>query len=208
LGVEYLRRWHTTGRAGVWRELGQTAENEIFKISTDGDLSFLFAKRESAIREFLGEDSKFLLHTNFGGGGGCVPAGVAIEVPGGTMLIDDVRVGTTILSANLAKPQERLQTKVLRVYRSREEMCMLLDDTLLFTPSQPLYLGNDAWLNAGDVVTGSSLETAEGNPYRVANVKQVVGTFDVYTLTTDHPTHNFLVAGLICKNKQIIDWRL
>src|SRR5271166_389143 len=35
----------------------------------------------------------------------------------------------------------------------------------------------------------------------IATVERIRNYADVYTLTTDHPTHNFLVAGLICQNK-------
>jgi hypothetical protein len=44
------------------------------------------------------------------------------------------------------------------------------------------------------------IKTADGGCYSVSVVETVKNDLEVYTLTTDHPTHNFLVAGIICKN--------
>jgi hypothetical protein len=201
-GVNYLKRWHALGRDGAWSELGKTAENQVFQISQDGDLAFLYAQRQKAIEEFLGEHRTFLLHFNRGGGGGCIPSGVAIDVPGGAIPIDEVRVGTTIMSASLVAPHEILETKVLRVFHSREEKCIRLNARFIFTPSQPLYSGKGTWIEAGHVFPGLALQTANGNSLQVATVEHIEGPYDVYTLTTDHPTHNFIVGGLVCKNKK------
>jgi hypothetical protein len=201
-GVDYLKRWHAYGSEGAWSELGQTAQSEVFRISTDVDLMFLHRECLEKIEEFLGEHRNYLRHVREGGGGGCIPSGVAIEVPGGTIPIDDVRVGTEILSASLDPPFEKLRTTVLRIYGSREEECIRLNADFFFTPSQPLYNGNGAWIDAGDIVPGVTLHTADGESIRVTTVEHVEGPYDVYTLTTDHPTHNFIVGGLVCRNKK------
>jgi hypothetical protein len=200
-GVKYLERWHALGCAGAWSQSGQTAQQEVYTISADEDLAFLYRNRKSAIETFLGDHRSFLLHTRRGGGGGCVPADVAIEVPGGTISMGDVRVGTIILSASLVPPYEKFSTTVLRVYRSEEE-CVLINGRLRCTPSQPIYVGNDGWIEAGRVTSGMILQTAAGNLCKVTTVEQIPGKRQVYTLTTDHATHNFITFDLICKNKK------
>jgi len=206
-GVDYLKSWHALGSAGAWSVLGQTAQNEVYRMANEPELGFLYRERLTVIEEFLGADRRFLVHTRVGGGGGCIPAGVTIAVPGGTMAIDDVQVGTTILSASLGAPHEYLHSKILKVFQSREDACVRLNAKFLFTPSQPLYRGNGAWICAGDVTPGFSLETADGRSFLVATVELVAGPYDVYTVTTDHPTHNFIVGDLVCKNKLYApDW--
>jgi hypothetical protein len=201
-GIDYLKRWHAFGSARAWSELGRTTRNEVYRITTDPELGFLYSKRRSSIEEFLGEDRSFLVHTTMGGGGGCIPAGVAIAVPEGTVAIDDAQVGMTILSASLAAPFGSFATKILRIFRSSENVCVCINGKFLFTPSQPLYHGNGTWILAGDITLGLSLETFDGESFPVQTIELVTGPCDVYTLMTDHPTHNFIVGELVCKNKE------
>ena len=200
-GVKYLERWHALGNAGAWAQLGTTPQREVYEISSDGDLAFLYKNRKSDIEEFLAAQRGFLLHTRSGGGGGCLPAEAAIAVPGGTISMGDVRVGTMILSANLTPPCERFSTAVARVYRSEEE-CVRLNGSLICSLSQPLCDCNGNWVEAGEAAPGTILRTADGHLQPIATVERLTGRRQVYTLTTDHPTHNFIASNLICKNKR------
>jgi len=67
-------------------------------------------------------------------------------------------------------------------------------------PSQPLYLSDGTQVLAGALLPSFEIMTADGQHYTVSKVSRVKNDADVYTLPTDHPTHNFLVAGLICGN--------
>jgi hypothetical protein len=200
-GVSYLERWHAIGSASAWSQSGQTPQQEVYKISTDEDLAFLYKNRKGTIEAFLSDHRDFLIHTRCGGGGGCIAGEVAIEVPGGTMPMRDVRVGTTILSASLVPPYEKFPTTVSRVYRSEEE-CVLIDGVLLCSLSQPLYVGNGNWIEAGRVAPRMILQTADGRAWTIEAVEKLTGKRQVFTLTTEHPTHNFISSNWICKNKE------
>lgn len=203
-GMQYLKRWHKFGSVSAWRELGETPENEVYELASDREMKTLFSARKAQIKKFLGAHQTFLVHTADGGGGGCVPAGVSIETPRGAIPIENVQVGMTILSASLDDTGNRIPTNVLRVHRSRERTCIRLNDEFLFTASQPLYQRRGAWILAKDLFPGCEIQTAGGHVYTMSSVEKVRVDCDVYTLTTDHPTHNFLVAGLICRNKKMI----
>ena len=147
----------------------------------------------------LGPDAKCLVHTWHGGGGGCLPAGVFIEVPGGSVPIEQIQVGSTILSSDLQAPH-RVETKVVSTYRFTKSACVRINGEFLVTQSQPLYLGNSKWIKAGALVKGLQIQTADGNYVVVTELEDVQNDGEVYTLTTDHSSHNFLVSGLVCGN--------
>ena len=200
-GVEYARKWYEIGVGGAWSELGMTPENEVFKITKDPDIKFLYEARTPNIKDILGANQRFLIHTSGLGAGGCIPAGMAIETPNGSMLIEDLEAEMTILSADIDQKNCRIPTKVVRVYRSNECECICVNHRLMFTPSQPLYIGNGSWRLARDLEPGRKIETAGGHLLTVLSVQRIKNDFEVFTLTTDHPSHNFLVSGVICQNK-------
>jgi len=207
-GVAHLKAWYHLGRSSAWAELGTTAATEVYQIANDEELNFLYTQRKERIEEFLRNDGTLddvllLKHVHHGGGGGCLPAGVPIETPAGPISIDDVREGMIILSIDLQQPPAKIATKVVRVHRLQEDLCIRLNRNLTFTASQPLYCGNGSWVLAGKLVPGSRLEEADGQPYLVSEIERIEGVCNVYTLTTDHPSHNFIVSNLVCKNKEM-----
>ena len=113
-----------------------------------------------------------------------------------------LRVGMTIFSSTLGSPPHRLQTKVVRVYRSQDPICIRVNGTFLLTPSQPVYIGGN-WVPAAELAPGFRIETADSHRYLVTAVERVENSREVYTLTTGHPTHNFLVSGLVCGNEEM-----
>jgi hypothetical protein len=172
-GAEYLKRWYEYGIGGAWSELGMTPENEVFKITTDHEMSFLYRSRKARFRKWLGGDGELLTHTDSSGAGGCIPAGVSIEAPGGDVLIEMLQLGTTIFSADTKNGGRRIKTKVARVYRSKEPECVCVDDRFLFTPSQPLYLRDGPPVLAGALLSSSEIMTADGQHYTVSKVSRV-----------------------------------
>jgi hypothetical protein len=200
--VEYLKRWYELGKKSAWQELRRDAAAEIYKITTDMEMGFLYSEERKHIEEMLGTDAKCLVHSWHGGGGGCLPEGVAVESPSGAINIEDLRMGMAILSCDFQVPPSKIETRVLRTYRSSAETCIRINDKFLVTESQPLYLGAGKWINGGELVVGSRLQIADGSSVAVETLEKVKNCSEVYTLTTDHPTHNFLVSGLICGNKK------
>lgn len=202
--LQYLNKWYEMGVASAWQEHGLETANEVYQVANDKDLKFLYTRRKSAIEKMLGANKAFLRHhsSTGGGGGGCIPPEVEIETPGGSIRIDTLQPGTTILSSDLRVPPNRIETRVLHVHRSREPICIRVNGRFLFTPSQPLYAGAGTWIRAGDLACGSTIETAAGEKYVVDDLRIIKNDGDVYSLTTDHPTHNFLVSGFVCGNMQ------
>jgi len=142
-----------------------TAENEVFKITIDPEMRFLYNTRTEDIKQILGNDRSFLMHTNSFGAGGCVPAGTSIEAPGGEIQIESLRTGTIIFSADIDHKNDRIRTRVIHVYCSKEPECIRVNGRALFTPSQALYVGNGSWVRAGDLVPGCEIETADARSY-------------------------------------------
>jgi hypothetical protein len=200
--LDFLKRWYESGLASGWDNLGLTAQNEVYKVATDGDIGFLYNARAAEIRGMLGENQSFLIHTSRGGGGGCVAAGSSVEVPGGSIRIEELRPGTTILSANLETPPKKIHTKVIQLHHFSESVCVQVNNQFVFTASQPLYVGSGQWVLAKDLVPGTQVQDADGRPYMVTTVETVMSPVDSYTVTTDHPSHNFLVSGIVCRNKK------
>jgi hypothetical protein len=71
----------------------------------------------------------------------------------------------------------------------------------LLTPSQPVCGPGGRFIAAGELTAGSSVLTS-GLDYELIRSASVIdGYFEVYTLTTDHPSHNFIAEDLVCHNK-------
>jgi hypothetical protein len=202
LGLENLKRWYEFGLNTGWRELGQTIYSEIYRIAEDRDLKFLYQRRKTEIEKMLGENKNCLKHYSGGfGAGGCIPAGTAIDAPEGPITIENLQTGTAIFSASLTEPQEKIKTTVIKVYRSEGGRCVCINNDHVFTSSQPLYSRNHSWIFAGELSPGDELETVEGRAYVVSSITPAQTDAEVYTLTTNHSTHNFIVSELICRNK-------
>jgi hypothetical protein len=198
--LESLKQWYEFGSTSGWNELGFTEMSQIYRIASDKELEFLYAQRKDAIETMLGEKKSFLEHFSRGGRGGCIPANTQIETPRGPLRIQDLRIGMTIFSSDLKTPPSMIETSVVRVYQSFEPICIQINDGVIFTPSQPLLSASGQWIRARDLSVGSKLATINAREYTVINVATVENRLDVYTMTTDHATHNFVVSGLVCGN--------
>jgi len=195
--VTHLVQWFEQGLGGGFEAIGRTASAETYRMARDSDLSLVRSKRRAALKK--GIPASYWPTGSGRGSSGCVPRGVLVEAPGGAIPVECLRVGMSIFSSSLESPPHRIQTKVVRTYRSREPICIRVNSTFLFTPSQPLYIGGN-WVRAAELVPGSRIETADSHPCVVTAVERVENKSEVYTLTTDDPTHNFLVSGLVCGN--------
>jgi hypothetical protein len=68
------------------------------------------------------------------------------------------------------------------------------------TPSQPVYLSEGEFVAAGELAPDMSIMTSGLEPEVIRGVSVIDGYFEVYTLTTDHPSHNYLAGGIVCQN--------
>jgi hypothetical protein len=127
-----------------------------------------------------------------------------VSTPDGPVPIENIRENDTILSVDLSPCPAIIRTSVIRVHTLREARCICLDDRRLLTPSQPVCGPSGRFIAADELAAGSFVLTSslEYEPIRSACI--IDGYFEVYTLTTDHPSHNFIAEDLVCHNK-IID---
>lgn len=192
---------------GTARTEGVDPYNEIHKMGADSDLHFLLSKHRKAILERLPEELRPAAPKSLprpSGGGfsfGCLPKGAQVSTPGGLVPIENIRENDTILSVDLGQVPAIIRASVLRVHTLREARCICLDGGRLLTPSQPV-CGPGGWfIAAGELTAGSSVLSSglDYEPIRSASI--IDGYFEVYTLTTDHPSHNFIAEDLVCHNK-------
>jgi len=211
LAFQYLKRWYELGLSAAWGESGRTPENEVFRMGSDRDLHYLLSTRRTAISRMIGLPLNKCLPDQLPkpvsspGGGGCVPLGTMVRTPGGSIPIQALRIGWKIASVDTSGKPRIVVARVLRVHCSREARVIQLNRRSTFTPSQRLYLGQSRWIHAEDVKPGIRVIASDLRHRLITDVRQIRRYCEVYTLTTDHPSHNFLAHGLICANKYYLE---
>jgi hypothetical protein len=188
--------------------------NEIYKMARDNDLYFLLSKHRKTIKRRLPKDLRLAVVPDYpvvpddlslrdsgGSTTGCFLKGARVSTPTGPVPIENIRENDTILSVDLGPCPAIIHTSVVRVHTLREARCIRLDDRRLLTPSQPVCGPGGRFIAAGELAAGSSVLTSslDYEPIRSASV--IDGYFEVYTLTTGHPSHNFIAEDLVCHNK-------
>jgi hypothetical protein len=205
--LDHLFRWLDLLLDGTDRTDGVDPYNEIHKMGADSDLHFLLSKRRKRILERIPERLRPAAPKSLprpSGGGfslGCLPKGAQVSTPRGLVPIENIREHDTILSVDLGPCPAIVRASVLRVHTLREARCICLDGRRLLTPSQPVCGPGGRFIAAGELTAGSPVLTS-GLDYEVIRSASVIdGYFEVYTLTTDHPSHNFIAEDLVCHNK-------
>jgi hypothetical protein len=203
--INYLKRWYELGSRKGWVETGRTPQNEIFRMGCDSDLRCLLAARRNHILDIAPDFKQYMPNdlpkpSSGGGGGGCVLIGTKVETPQGLVPVEDLRVGSEILSVDMGERRSKIVTKVLSVHSSRETRCIKLNRRSIFTPSQPLYLNESVRIRAGDLRPGAEVIGADSLSQVIAEVQEIRGYFEVYCLSTGHKSHNFLACHLVCAN--------
>lgn len=207
--LEYLRRWLVLGISGGWKKTGQTPENEIYKMSNDEDLHGVLSRKKTALEKMISDNlpptdlpSVSLLNsTSRGGGGGCVPAGTPIWTPNGSVPIEDIQEGLEIYSIDIEGECNPVIARVTQVHSFRKRRCIRLNSQHVITLSQPLYNAERGWVLAGDLIPGMRILNYELDYVSIDCLEPIDGYLEVYTLSTDHPSHNYVADGLICHNK-------
>jgi hypothetical protein len=134
-------------------------------------------------------------------GGGCFPQGSLVATPSGYVPIENIREGDSILSVDLSQAPSVICTKVLRVHTLRVVQCVKLDNAHILTPSQPICVPEGRFVAAQLIEPGSAVMTSDLERKVIRDVDVLDGYFEVYNLTTNHPSHNYIVDGLVCHNK-------
>jgi len=209
-GLDHLFRWLDLLLDGTARAEGVDPHNEIHKMGTDSDLYLLLSEHRETILQRLPEKLREAVpnylpkHSGGGISYGCFPKGAQVSTPGGPVPIENIRENDTILSVDLGPCPAIIRTSVVRVHTLREARCICLDDWRLLTPSQPVCGPGGRFIAAGELAAGSSVLTSGLDYEPIRSVKVIDGYFEVYTLTTDHPSHNFIAEDLVCHNKMYL----
>jgi len=202
--VEHLRQWFKLGKRGAWASTGRTAENEIYRLGGDADLRCVLAARRSDITSIFGKLASALpakppQRPNRGGGiGGCLLLSHRISTPNGLIAMGEVRPGTELTS--YLADGSAISARALRTYSTRHTECVVINRTIMVTASQSLFEATNRPIRARDLQRGVCLRAPDGRSLLVESIDRVRGHFEVATLTTDDPTHNFACPELVYGN--------
>ena len=204
--VDYIEKWIKLGLSGAWQKVGKTPQNELYRMGCDSDLLNVLSEKKDSIINNIPEYLQSSLPTdlpklNKSGGGGCVPIGTPIQTTNGIINIENIREGDQILSIDFGKLPNLIITKITKLYTSREHKCICLNHRFNFTHTQPLYKKPDKLIQAANITPGMSVLDRELNYQLITHVEQTEGYFEIFNLTTDHPSHNYVADGLLCHNK-------
>jgi hypothetical protein len=206
--VDYLRQWFQLGMNGPWTRGLTTPPLEVHRMGSDGDLAHVLDVRNELIHGMLGDLASALpaklpvarSRDAGGGGGGCVKRGTLVKTPKGSAGVQELLEGDEIISLD-TDTGSPITARILQVHTFREPKGLMVNDHVVVTPSQPLYQTQRSWIKASDMVPGTQILSWEFVPEWIVSVKIVEEYLEVFTLTTDHPSHNYLAGGLVCANK-------
>jgi hypothetical protein len=209
LSLNYLSQWVRLLVDENWEADGQDPYNEIFRMTRDGDLHCVLAMRRHVILQMLPMELREAVSETppdevAVGKGGCFPRGALVTTLNGQVPIEDLREGDKVVSIDTEVPSKAIGTGILRIRTLREAHCVVLNGRYVLTPSQPI-LGKDGiFIRAGDLCVGASILGPSMDEELIEDVAAVDSYFEVYALTTDHRSHNYVVDDrLICHNAKM-----
>jgi hypothetical protein len=210
LSLHNLSRWLRLGLDEVWEAEGLLPYNEVYKMARDGDLHYLLLKHREGVVDQLPKKLQAAVPKRPPekipiGGGGCLSRGTLVMTPKGKVPVENLREGDDILSINFEGPPTIICTKVFRVNTLRESKCVNINDRCLVTLSQPVYAFSGQPIPARALRPGMSLLAPSLNPEEIRQSRIIKDYFEVYSLTTNHRSHNFILEDfMVCHNKRII----
>lgn len=176
--------------------------NAIHRMSRDSDLYGVLANRRSQIMKRIPNELRAAVLSTppprqDPGDSGCFPRGSMVHTAAGLVPIEDIREGVAISSVEHGK---LINASVARIRTRRENRCVCINGRYLLTESQPVATHGRGFVNAHEVYPGNAVLTADLRYETVRTVSTVDGRFEVFALTTDHPSHNYIVDGIVCHN--------
>ena len=138
------------------------------------------------------------------GGGTCFLAGTPVALPcGGSIAIEDVRIGDVVVSYDTEK-QELVHAHVKRTLvhpASEVSGWLVVNGTLCVTPEHTIWV-NDQWSEARTLRVGDRLLDVNGDDVLVYSVNSVRGSVRVYNLHIEHAAHNYFAGGVLVHNSE------
>lgn len=196
--LKNLLEWYRLGEESAFAEEGRTANAELYRMVSDGDLAFLLTQRRSELESRIPLSSGPLRR---GGGGGCVPLGSLIETPTGRRNVESLRPDDEVLSLRTAKGMSRVGNRIVAVATTRTASLIRLNNRWEVTPMQPV-LTRAGWREARSIQCGEEVVDGDGVFVEVTDLSTISAYTEVFDLTLDGPEHNYVANGLLCHNKR------
>lgn len=133
--------------------------------------------------------------------GGCFLSDTAILMADGSQkLIENVKVGDSILTRLSPNLTKLVSTKVTAVHQTSASGYLIINGTLKVTDNHLLFI-NNRWQMARALQIGDELTGADGQAIKVTSLEYLRGTTSVYNLTTD-VHHTFFADGVYVHNEK------
>jgi hypothetical protein len=203
--AEHVVAWFELGKSGAFKKVGRTAAAEAHRLASDADLALVRAERSERIPTAIPK-----LRGNHGAGAGaefpgsgCVPLGTLIDTPIGLRPVEQLGPGDDVVSLRLGGESTPVNARVAAVVASRSPRCIRLNKLWFVTPNQPLHTST-GWVKASEISKGDTVTDRNGLLLPIVDLATVDGYFEVFDLTIDDASHNYVANGLLCHNKKII----
>lgn len=212
--AEYIVRWFEQGHKNGWARIGRTVNAEVYRMANDPDLTGVLSARRALLDKTIAPahwpGSKTDTTTksgnkgarNWGGGGsGCIPRGTMVQTPRGNRPVESLRPGDKLISLELNENCDAVTTGIAALTSWRSPQCLRFNQDWLLTPTQPVRKP-DGWVEARLVSAGDYILNGQGELVHIDHIETVEDYFEVYDISTNHPTHNYVANGLLVHNKK------
>jgi HD domain len=212
--AEYIIKWFEQGQKIGWARIGRTVNAEVHRMANDPDLTGVVSARKALLEKTIPgaywPGSKMEAGTKGvpkgarnwrGGGSGCIPRGTMVQTPRGSRPVESLRSGDKLVSLELNENCSVITTGISALTSSRSPECLRLNQHWLLTPTQPVRKP-DGWLEARHIKVGDYVLNGRGEFVHVDHIETVEDYFEVYDISTDHPSHNYVANGLLVHNKK------
>jgi hypothetical protein len=222
--AEHLIKWFQQGQNVGWAAMGKTVDSEVHRMVSDADLTGVIRARKQLLQKTIppahwpetiprvhwpqseqdGGASSGAKNWS-GGSSGCIPRGTMVQTPLGNRAIENLRPGDKLISLQLRENYAPVNTKISEVTSSRSPQCLRFNQRWILTPTQPIRTPT-AWVEARYIKAGDYILNGSGEFVRIDQVENLQQYFEVYDITTDHPSHNYLADELVVHNKYFLDF--
>ena len=212
--AEYIIKWFEQGQKNGWAKIGRTVSAEVHRMASDADLTGVVSRRKALLEKTINpaywpgckmdEGTKGVPKgaRNWGGGGsGCIPRGTMVRTPQGNRLVESLRPGDKLVSLELNENYAAVTTGISALTSSRSAECLRFNQYWFLTPTQPVRKP-EGWLEARLVSVGDYILNGLGEFVHIDNIETIHDYFEVYDISTDHPSHNYVANGLLVHNKK------
>jgi len=124
-----------------------------------------------------------------------------VSTENGLKRITDIKIGDKVWAYNEETGEKSLQEVVHLIHGEGDkeivDITLMSGEVIQATSGHPFYVNNEdgewSWLNAGDLVTGSTLTNLNGDELQIASVNKYLKQLSVFNLTVDKD-HTYYVG--------------